>query len=130
MPHALAQIPEVICAVEDGWAGMRTFSLDVARKGQDVLVLIAEQLEPQVLAMITTPPHMRVAAVPRPWFRWRLITELLQAALRGRLRSCVVTKARTQRLVGWLARACGARIIRLCETVEGYRLEGDACASR
>lgn len=116
--------PEVICGVEDGWAGIRRFSLDVARSNRPIDVMICGALDPEVLMMITAPPPMRIAAVPRRLFRWRLLGGILRASIGGRLRWVVVTKARTRRLLGPVGRLLGARVVRLIETADGYRFEG------
>jgi hypothetical protein len=123
--HNTANAPEVICGVEDGWRGVREFSLAASREGRGVLVLIRGLLEPEVFAMITTPPRMRVLAVKPRWFRLRLVWEILRAASRGRLRWVVVTKDKTRRLLSPVTRLVGSRITRLVETEEGYRLEGN-----
>jgi len=116
----------VICGVEDGWRGIREFSLAASREGRGVVVLIRGLVEPEVLAMITTPPRMRVLAVKPRWFRLRLVWEILRAASRGRLRWVVVTKGKTRRLLSPVTRMIGTRILRLVETEESYRLDGDS----
>lgn len=115
---------QVICAVEDGWRGVRECSLAAATAGRGVTMLIEGPLDAEVLAMITVPPRMRLIAVDRRWFRFRLAWEILRAAAQGQLRWVVVTKARTARLLGPLAKVCGARALRLIETQDGYRFDG------
>jgi hypothetical protein len=116
--------PQIVCAVEDGWWGTRAFSLAAIREGFETTVLIRDALEPEVLAMITIPPRMRLTAVGRAWFRWRLLGEVLRAAARGPLRWVVITKPRTRRFIAPVARLCRARILQMVETVDGYSVEG------
>ena len=121
--------PHLVCGVEDGWRGVREFSLAAAREGLGVVVLIRDRLEPEVLALITTPPQMRVSAVSRTWFRVRLVWEVLRAAVGGRLRWVIVTRARTRRWLTPVAARCRAEVWQLIEDVDGYRFEGAGCAS-
>ena len=117
--------PEAICAVEDGWAGMRQYSLEAANAGRTVLVVIRDAVEPAVLELITAPAGMRIVAVERLWFRAHLIWEMVKAAGQGKLEEVVVNRARTRRDLSPLAWILRARMMQLTETEHGYRLEPD-----
>ena len=119
---------QVIYGVEDGWQGVRECSLAAAREDWGVVVLIRGALAPEVLALITVPPQMRVVAVSDSSFRLRLVWEMIRAASRGQLQWVVVTKARTRQLLAPVARACRVQVLRLRELDEGYALDGDVPA--
>ena len=117
---------QVICAVEDGWRGMRIFSLSAVKEGAAVTVLIRGRLDPGLTALIRAPEGMRLVAVEDRYFRWRLILEVLRLVLRGGERELVVDKMRTERLMEPLVWLTGSRVHRLLETPEGFRFEGSA----
>ncbi len=119
-----AQGSEILCGVEDGWWGCRELSLAAAREGRRVTVLIRDRLEPDVLAMIATPPGMRVASIPRAWFHLRLLGAALAAGLAGALGAVVVTKPRTARRLAPVAALFRAPVYQVIETMDGYRCEG------
>jgi hypothetical protein len=118
--------PELVCAVEDGWEGIRRVSLAAAGEGQSVLVIIRDRLDPDVRAMITTPPSMRLLDVSRRWFRLRLLWEVARAALR--VRWIVVTKPRTKRWLAPVAAVCRSQVFELAETAAGYQVRGRAAS--
>ena len=115
--------PEIICGVEDGWGGMRRFSLDAVTANRTVLVVIRDALEPDVLALITTPPGMRVIAIERLWFRARLVWEMVRGTLRGTLREVVVNRAKTQRALAPIAWILRVHAVQLIDTEQGYQLQ-------
>lgn len=117
-----------ILAVEHGWQGMRELSLELARLGVAVEVLIKGRVGRDVLAMITRPAGMRITPVARPWFRWRLLLACL-ADSRGSSPVYVVTHRRDtpahERTRQWLERLhrlTPLRILLLDEGVVGRRL--------
>ena len=117
-----------VLAVEHGWQGMRELSLELARLGMAVEVLIKGQVAPDVLAMITRPDGMRIAAVTRLWFRWRL---MLACALASGHSSPVYavthrrdtpSHERTRQWLERLGRLIPLRILLLDECIEGNQL--------
>jgi len=124
VPEEKKQAVRVICTVEDGWRGMRIFSLSAVNEGAAVTVLIRGHLDPELTALIRAPEGMRLITVEDRWFRWRLILELLRSVLRSGERALVVDKIRTERLMKPLVWLTGSRVHRLLETPEGFHFEG------
>jgi len=116
-------VAEIICGVEDGWRGVREFSLSVAAQELSVLVLIRGELDCAVLKLIDTPPGMRIEAVSNRWFRIRILQEVIRSLLKRRLRAVVMTKARTQRLFDPWLKCFGLRVCRIIETEDGFRFD-------
>ena len=117
-----------ILAVEHGWQGMRELSLELARAGMAVEVLIKGQVASDVLAMITRPDGMQITPVSRLWFRWRLVLACLPVSRRSSP-VCVVTHRRdtpaherTRQWLERLARLLPLRILLLEEGANGTRL--------
>ena len=118
----------VMLAVEHGWQGMRELSLELARLGMAVEVLIKGRVDRDVLAMITRSEGMRITSVARPWFRWRLTLACLLVCRRSSP-VCVVTHRRNtpahERTRQWLerlGRMMPLRVLLLDECIEGNQL--------
>ena len=117
-----------ILAVEHGWQGMRELSLELARLGMAVEVLIKGRVAPDVLAMITRPDGMRITPVGRPWFRWRLMLSCALAAGRSSPIYAVTHRRdapsheRTRQWLERLGRMIPVRILLLEEGAAGTRL--------
>ena len=117
-----------ILSVEHGWQGMRELSLELARLGLMVDVLIKGQVEPDVLAMITRPAGMRITSVIPPWFHCRLLLACLAASGRSSPVYAVThrrdtpAQERTRRWLERLGRIMPLRILLLEEGANGTRL--------
>ncbi|MDP3722107.1 MAG: hypothetical protein Q8R91_01240 [Candidatus Omnitrophota bacterium] len=120
--------PHVICAVEDGWRGMRLFSLEAIKRGAHVAVLIRGSVDPQLLGLITVPEGMTLTALAFGGYRFRVALRLLRGAFHQVPKAFVVDKPRTKALLGPLARALGFRTHRLIETPDGFHFDAAAPA--
>lgn len=123
MSHAGAPRARVICAAEEGWHGMRRCSLEAARQGARVEVIIRGSLDPGLLSLITVPSGMSITAIGT-WHRVVVALRLLAAALSRGPKALIVDKPRTAALLEPWARALGFKTFRLTETPEGFRFEG------
>jgi len=119
---------KAVLGVEHGWQGMRELSLELARLGMAVEVLIKGRVDRDVLEMITRPDGMRITPVARPWFRWRLTLACLLVSRRSSP-VCVVTHRRdtpaherTRQWLERLGRMIPLRILLLEEGTAGTRL--------
>lgn len=117
-----------VLAVEHGWQGMRELSLELARLGMAVDVLIKGLVGREVLAMITRPSGMRITPVARPWFRWQLMLACVLAAVRSSPVYAVThwrdtpSQERTRQWLERLSRMIPLRILLLEESANGTRL--------
>src|SRR3989338_8745692 len=85
----------VVLICEDGWEGIREFSISLSQKAIPVSVIIKGDPGPEVIEMITSRPGVQNYFLKRKLYSLILFPLLLWLFLRNRWDICCVTKMRT-----------------------------------
>ena len=112
----------VLSLVERSWQAARECSLDLDRRGVAVIHLIKGGVDPEVLALVTPRPNIRLRSIPRRLFwcvAWSCWVWLL---LRERLRVVLVDNERSlERLRRW-AQFTHVHLMVVRQSHEGYEV--------
>lgn len=100
----------IICAVERGWQNTRQMSLELARKGYIVGILIKGAVKPDVLAMITAYAGIKISAVRRFCFGPILFFRITLYAIFLRLKAVVVEAKDIDKWIFFLSRVFSLKV--------------------
>ena len=112
----------VLSLVERGWQAARECSLDLERRGIEVLHLIKGRVDPDVLALITPVPNSRLMSIPRTLFWCVAWSCWLWLLLRGRLRIVLVDNQRSLERLYWWAQFTHVQLMMVRPGNAGYEV--------